>query len=92
MKGAGKDIEKVCAGICELLLEKNLRYGNSALEPVRVFSKADASEGIKVRLDDKLSRIRNSDALRRNDVVDLMGYLVLLCVAHGWLDFSDLID
>lgn len=39
-----------------MLLAKNAAYGNSALEPVRIFSKADPTEQIRVRIDDKLSR------------------------------------
>jgi hypothetical protein len=48
--------------------------------------------GLLVRLDDKISRIRNSDVLRKNDVSDLIGYAKLLCVKMGWTDFDDLID
>lgn len=71
-------IADVCDRVKELLIEKNRKYGNSALNPVRVFSKASADEQILVRMDDKLSRIRN----RQNDddedpFVDLLGYLVL---------------
>jgi hypothetical protein len=80
----------------EFLLEKNRRYGNSALEPFEVFTKISAEDGIKVRIQDKLSRIKNNTAsdkeLRKNDVVDLMGYLMLLCVEKGWINFRDLLD
>lgn len=89
---AQEGIDKVCNSMARLLTEKNKRYGNSALEPLRVFNRADASDGIMVRIDDKLSRIKNSDKLRKNDVSDLIGYLVLLCIAQGWTDFSDLVD
>ena len=85
-------IGTVCDGIKAILLEKNRRYGNSALAPLRVFSSLDASQGIRVRLDDKLARVRNSDKLRKNDCADLLGYLVLLCAAEGWTGFDDLID
>ena len=50
-------ISATCDEIKEMLLAKNRRYGNSALEPVRIFSKASAYEQILVRLDDKLSQI-----------------------------------
>ena len=50
-------ITTTCDGLARLLVAKNQRYGNSALEPMRVFSRADPAEGILVRLDDKLSRI-----------------------------------
>jgi len=72
------------------LIEKNKRYGNSAIEPINIFDKFGGS--ICTRIDDKLSRIKNSEELRKNDVVDLLGYLVLLCVERGWDNFEDLID
>jgi hypothetical protein len=75
-------ISTVCKEVSDLLIEKNRKYGNSALEPVRLFSKADPVEAIKVRIDDKLSRLRNEQDDEDEDVVkDLMGYLVLLQVA-----------
>lgn len=65
--------------IKELLISKNKKYGNSALEPVRIFSKSEQSEQILVRIDDKLSRIKNGSLDEDEDVVkDLIGYLVLL--------------
>jgi hypothetical protein len=85
-----EDVQKVLFHLEELLLEKNKNYGNSALEPLRVFSKVENSEGILVRIDDKLSRIKNSKELRKNDVVDLLGYLVLLCIQKGWTNFNEL--
>ena len=39
------------ARIKTLLVEKNAAYGNSALDPVRVFSKASALEGLFTRTD-----------------------------------------
>lgn len=67
-----------------LLIEKNLNYGNSALEPIRVFSKADKIEQLKVRIDDKLKRISNGVEGGDEDTVnDLIGYLVLYKIAKG---------
>ena len=74
----------VCDDIKELLLEKNRKYGDSALNPNRIFSKADAVEQILVRIDDKLNRIQKGAGLLANDedvVSDLIGYLVLLKIA-----------
>jgi len=85
-------IEDVCNALSEFLCEKNRRYGNSAIEPARVFSNSNSSEQILVRLDDKISRIQNSEEIRKNDLVDFMGYLVLYCVSQDWLDFRELID
>ena len=84
----------VCLNLANFVIEKNMRYGNSALSPLRIFCKGEKpiSDSILERMDDKLSRIKNSDKLRKNDVVDLMGYLVLLCVKNGWTDFTDLVD
>jgi hypothetical protein len=76
-----------------LVIEKNRRYGDAALAPKQIFSRLDAGEGLKVRIDDKISRImNNSGEIRKNDVADLMGYLALLAVSQNWLDFSDLVD
>jgi hypothetical protein len=87
-------IAQVFDGMRELVLEKNRRYGDSALSPLGCFSKLSAEEAIRIRLDDKLKRISNSPAgeIRKNDVSDIIGYLALLCVSRGWTDFSDLLD
>jgi len=50
-------ISAECREVERLLLAKNAAYGNSALQPVRIFSKADAVEQLRVRIDDKLSRL-----------------------------------
>lgn len=87
-----KDITETCESLKRFLLEKNKRYGNSALEPINVFSKLSSEEGIKLRMDDKVKRIKNSTELRKNDVVDLTGYLILMCVHKNWTNFDDLLD
>ncbi len=87
--------DKICEtleSVKQVLLEKNRRYGDSASHPVRVFSNLDAEQGLLVRLDDKLKRIMNSDELRKNDVFDVLGYLVLLCVQKGWCSFDEFVD
>jgi hypothetical protein len=65
-----------------MLISKNAAYGNSALDPVRIFSKADTTEQIKVRIDDKLSRLARGSADGEDVEKDLMGYLVLLRIAR----------
>ena len=68
--------------ITKMLIEKNRKYGNSALKPQRIFSKASAVEQIKVRIDDKLSRMKNQQNDEDEDVIsDLIGYLILLKIA-----------
>ena len=77
-----QEIAEVCSEISDLLCEKNRAYGNSALDPVRCFSKADPVEQIYVRIDDKLSRIERGGEYPGDDTIqDLIGYLVLLKVA-----------
>jgi len=75
-------IREECREIERLLLAKNAAYGNSALQPVRIFSKADPIEQIRVRLDDKLSRLMRGHAAGEDVTLDLIGYLVLLRVAE----------
>lgn len=78
-----QDISQVCNDIRELLLEKNRKYGDAALNPLRIFSKANTLEQIKVRLDDKLSRLKNAQDDEDEDVIaDLTGYLILFMVAR----------
>lgn len=76
------DIVKVCTNISVMLQEKNVAYGDSALDPVRIFSKAAPTEQLLVRIDDKLSRFaRGASYPGDNDIDDLIGYLVLLKIA-----------
>jgi hypothetical protein len=86
MATVAERIQAKCQEISDLLVVKNRAYGNSALEPVRIFGQGDAEALIRVRLDDKLSRIRNNaqnpDALGEDPVLDLVGYLVLLMLAR----------
>jgi hypothetical protein len=76
-------IAKVCDDLKAMLLEKNRAYGNSALNPVRVFSSAEPEEQLNVRMDDKLSRIVRGEPLAGESAEwDLTGYLVLKEVAR----------
>lgn len=73
-----KEIRATTKEICALLLAKNKAYGDSALNPIRVFSRVDALEQIRVRIDDKLSRLARGTASGEDVILDLIGYLVLL--------------
>lgn len=75
-----EEAAKVLDQIQEMLVAKNEKYGNSALEPLGIFSKLSPEEGLMIRIDDKLKRIKNG-SLDKDDedvVNDLIGYLVLL--------------
>lgn len=77
-------IREECDAVKRLLLEKNAKYGNSAIQPKRIFSKQNSIEQIKVRIDDKLSRIQNTglESSDEDTLKDLIGYLILLKVAQ----------
>lgn len=75
---AGQEILVQCLAIATLLLEKNISYGNSALDPIRVFADTDAGKQIDIKIDDKLSRIKRGSEYQGDDtILDLTGYLVL---------------
>jgi len=76
-------IGQVCDEIKDMLIAKNKSYGDSALNPVRIFSISDNIEQLHVRIDDKLSRITRGGAfIGDNDIDDLIGYLILLKIAR----------
>jgi len=83
MTDAQDAIARVCDEVKTVLLEKNRTYGNSALDPLRIFSRAGPVEQLNVRIDDKLSRIaRGSEYAGDDTELDLIGYLVLRRVAR----------
>lgn len=69
----------------DLLLYKNQKYGDSALQPKRVFYKGDAVNSILIRIDDKIGRImaNTENTPRINDVADIIGYCTLLLIGMG---------
>ncbi len=76
-------INDVCSEVRDLLLDKNAAYGDSAIRPLRLFSKANAEEQLLVRIDDKVSRLARGHEYPGDDTVtDLAGYLLLLLVAR----------
>jgi len=99
-----EQVYKVLSEITEMLVAKNEKYGNSALEPLGVFSQLSAKEGLLVRIDDKLKRIKNGSLDKDDEDVinDLIGYLVLLKIhanqessfdeldeSHNWKSVKD---
>lgn len=72
-------IKQECDDIKKMLLRKNKEYGDSAINPIKIFSSADALELINVRIDDKLSRIKNRETknIKEDTEMDLIGYLIL---------------
>jgi len=70
--------------VMNLLLEKNAAYGDSALDPVSIFSRGNAVDSLCARIDDKLMRIKSKGITPSTEdtVQDLIGYLILLKIAH----------
>lgn len=77
-----EQVAQVLEHVQTTLTTKNQAYGNSALNPVRVFSKSNTTEQLRVRIDDKLSRIARGHDAGEDTVHDLIGYLVLLTIAQ----------
>ena len=82
-KTTQNNIKWTCNNIRDLLLSKNKAYGDSAIEPDNIFSKLDNAQAICARIDDKLSRIKNSGLNDETEdtLDDLIGYLILLKIA-----------
>lgn len=81
--GTRAKIQYECDYVKAMLLQKNAAYGDSAMNPVRVFSRADVVEQLKVRIDDKLSRLARGSPDEEDVTLDLIGYLILLRIAEG---------
>jgi hypothetical protein len=71
-------LDAVLSDVRSLLIAKNAAYGNSALDPVRIFSQSSTQEQIRVRIDDKLSRLVRGQAAGEDVIDDLLGYFVIL--------------
>ena len=76
-------ISQKCDQLKQLLISKNIKYGDSALFPLHLFSKQSNLEQLNVRIDDKLNRIINKKDNEDEDVYfDLTGYLILYMIAR----------
>lgn len=76
-------LRMVLVDLERFLLDKNRKDGNSALEPIRVFSRADPITQIDVRIDDNLSRLAHRQDDDTEDTErDTLGHLVLKEVAR----------
>lgn len=85
-------IKNLCDKVSEILIYKNKMYGNSILEPKQIFYKGGHIDNILMRLDDKIGRIANTtggNPIRVNDIVDIIGYLILLLIAKN-VGYSEL--
>ena len=78
-------IHEIMGAMKDLLLYKNQKYGDSAINPKKVFYKGDSTNSILIRLDDKLGRVMSNteEKPRVNDVCDIIGYCTLLLISMG---------
>ena len=81
MKTSEEKIIAYCDYVKAVLISKNKKYGDSALHPLRIFSNADANEQLRVRIDDKINRIKNQKQDDEDAILDLIGYLILYQVS-----------
>ena len=78
-------IHEIMGAMKDLLLYKNQKYGDSAINPKKIFYKGDSTNSILIRLDDKIGRVKANpdDTPRVNDVCDIIGYCTLLLISMG---------
>jgi len=78
-------IHEIMGAMKDLLLYKNQKYGDSAINPKKIFYKGDSTNSILIRLDDKLGRVMSNteEKPRVNDVADIIGYCTLLLISMG---------
>lgn len=78
-------IHEIMNAMKDLLLYKNQKYGDSAINPKGIFYKGDSTNSILIRLDDKLGRVMSNteEKPRVNDVCDIIGYCTLLLISMG---------
>jgi hypothetical protein len=82
MASSGYKAARYLRRVAKVLERKSRSYGDSVGKPLRIFSRSGVTEGIRVRIDDKLSRVARGKTWPGDDViVDLIGYLALLAVA-----------
>lgn len=63
-------IHEIMGAMKDLLLYKNQKYGDSAINPEKIFYKGDSTSSILIRLNDKIGRVKANpdDKPRINDV------------------------
>ena len=78
-------IHEIMGAMKDLLLYKNQKYGDSAINPEKIFYKGDSISSILVRLNDKIGRVKANpdDKPRINDICDIIGYCTLLLISMG---------
>lgn len=78
-----EDIIRIMDATKNLLLHKNEKYGDSALNPLGVFTDGDARVNLGARMEDKLMRLKEvgMTAESIDTLYDLQGYITLMIIA-----------
>lgn len=77
------NVRRILDGVADTVVQKNHAYGDSALNPVRIFSSASRMEQLFVRLDDKLSRVQRGHEYPGDDTIrDIIGYCTLILISR----------
>ena len=88
-----KNVKDVFEGLNKLYEYKNKVYGNSALEPLDIFSKIHPYGS---RIDEKLARMKNIDLLDdkaiKNILADIIVGLGIICKDKQYFDFLDILE
>jgi hypothetical protein len=83
------ELEEIFDNLKELVIYKDDKYNGAADSPLNIFT---GKHKYGYRIDDKLKRIQTSPELRKNDIVDLIGYIALILRDKEWTNFDDLKD
>lgn len=91
-----EDVDTLMSNFRSYFKAKNKQYGSSSLNPIKVFGNGTAHTLMGSRIDMILSRIaisqeRDGD-IKKKDVVNLVGNLVLLMLYKEWIEFDDLME
>jgi len=76
-------IKSATDALFELLRKRTEQWGDAALDPPCILSSADREERLRVLADTKLCRLSRGTGTE-DDLVDLVGYLILLLVVRGY--------
>ena len=81
-------VDKLLYSLSDLLESKYKDYGDPTIEPVNIFSVANAESITRIQIDHALTKINRSAKLSEDDLADLMIHLTLLCLNQGVESFS----
>lgn len=77
-----QNVRRILGEVGDLLVERNREYGNSALDPIGVFSKASREDQLATQLDHKLSRVARGGDPSNDTLRDIAGYVTLMLIAR----------